>query len=178
MTQYWIDIIIVGIIALSVITGLIRGFVKELLALCIWILSIWVAYKYSKVLDPWLLKYIQDKTIRSIAAFVIVLIGVLLVGGICNALLSYLLKRAGLSGTDRLLGMIFGFVRGVFIVSLIMLVIRMTSLPYNEYEKNSLLYAQFNPVVKWLSTMMPKFLKTAKWIDPTKSLVDLEERNS
>lgn len=176
MSWHWIDLVILAVITISVITGLIRGFVKELVALCIWILAIWVAYKYSKILDPWLLKYIQDQTVRTIAAFVIILIAMLLVGGIINATLSYILKRAGLSGTDRLLGMVFGFVRGVFIVALMMLVIKMTSFPYEEYERQSLLYKEFNPIVNWLSTLMPQFLKQAKSLVPEKGVVDLEKR--
>jgi membrane protein required for colicin V production len=175
MPIVWIDLVILGIIGLSVLTGLIRGFVKELVALCIWVLAIWVAYKYAKILDPWLLQYIEDNTFRSIAAFVIILVGMLVAGAIVNAVLSYLLKRSGLSGTDRLLGMIFGFVRGVFIVALIMLVVSMTSLPYKDYAKESRLYSQFDPVVNWLSTLMPKFFKTAKLI-PAKNLIDLEMR--
>ncbi len=177
MSWHWVDLVILAVITISVITGLVRGFVKELVALCIWVLAIWIAYKYSNILEPWLIKYIQDKTVRTIASFVIILMAMLLLGGIINASLSYLLKRAGLSGTDRLLGMVFGLVRGVFLVALIILVLKMTGFPYEDYERESVLYKQFDPVVNWLSSLMPQFLKQAKTLTPGKGWVDIEKRD-
>ncbi len=162
---YWIDLAIVAIIGLSVFTGLIRGFVKELISLVVWILAFWVAYNYSPGLEPFLQKYIQDLTVRKVSAFIIVLIGTLIAGGIFNAILSFILKRSGLSGTDRILGMGFGFIRGVFIVALIMVVIKMTSLPYQEYAKESKLYSKFDPLVNWLSASMPDFIDKVKIFD-------------
>lgn len=176
MAWDWVDLAIIGVIALSVITGLIRGFVKELVALCVWIIAIWVAFHYSSSIDPWLQKYIQDKTIRTIAAFVLLLIATLLVGGIVNALLSFILKRSGLSGTDRMLGMVFGFIRGVFIVALILAVVKLTALPYKQYAGQSQLYSKFDPVVDWICGFMPDFIKKAKEIDPKKSLVDFQSQ--
>ena len=161
----WVDLVIIAIIALSVITGLIRGFVKELVAVCVWILAIWLALNYSQALDPWLQNYIQDKTARSVVGFIAILLGTLIAGGITNAILGFIMKRTGLSGTDRILGMGFGFVRGVFIVALIMLVIKMTSLPYQQYSSNSVLYAKFDPVVNWLYGMMPNFINQVKMLD-------------
>lgn len=176
MTWDWVDLAIIGVIALSVITGLIRGFVKELVALCVWVFAIWVAFHYSQNIDPWLQQYIQDKTIRTIAAFILVLIATLIVGAIVNALLSYVLKRSGLSGTDRMLGMGFGFVRGVFIVALILAVVKLTALPYQQYASQSQLYSKFDPVVDWICGLMPDFIKKAKSIDPQKNLVDFQSQ--
>jgi membrane protein required for colicin V production len=162
MQLHWVDLLIIAVIALSILTGLIRGFVKELIALAVWILAIWFAFNYSQSLDPWLQKYIADKTTRTITAFMVILIGVLIAGGIVNAILSFILKQSGLSGTDRLLGMVFGFVRGVFIIALLMVAIKMTSAPYEQYAQNSLLYSKFDPIVNWLYNLMPDFIKKAK----------------
>lgn len=172
MQWYWIDIAIILIIGLSVITGLFRGFLKELIALSVWIVAIWLAYNYASVLYPWLGNYIQDQTVIKIASFVIVLTATVIIGGIINALLGFILKRSGLSGTDRLLGMGFGFIRGVFIVSLIIVVIRMTSLPQEEYVSQSRLYSKFTPVVDWISSKVPDLINQAKSLDQTNSLAD------
>lgn len=163
--MYWVDLGIIAIIGLSILTGLIRGFIKELIALAVWILAFWLAYHYAFSLDPWLQKYIQDKTARIVTGFIIILIGTLISGGIVNALLSFILKRSGLSGTDRILGMGFGFIRGLFIVALIIVMVQMTSLPYQDYEKESKLYAQFNPLVGWISASMPDFIKKVNIFD-------------
>ncbi|AMQ27634.1 TPA: CvpA family protein [Legionella pneumophila] len=172
MQLQWVDIAIVAIIALSVLTGLFRGFVKELVALCVWILAIWLGFNYSQSLDPWLSSYIEEQSVRTAIGFIIILFATLFVGGVVNAILSFILKRAGLSGTDRTLGMGFGFLRGVFIVALIMVAVKMTSLPYQEYSQKSKLYARFDPVVALLYSHLPEFIKQVKTVDKTENIID------
>ena len=162
---HWVDYVIIAVIGLSVITGLFRGFVKELIALSVWVLAIWLALNYSQIVSIWFTSYIADQTVRTVAGFVVILVVVVIAGGLVNALLSFILHRSGLSGTDRLLGLGFGFVRGVFIVTLLMLVVKMTSMPYQEYERQSLLYSQFNPLVNWLYGYTPDFIKHMKVFD-------------
>lgn len=172
MQLEWVDLVIVAIIGLSVLTGLFRGFVKELVALCVWVLAIWLGIHYSANLDPWLAPYLQEKSVRSAVAFILILFGTLLAGGVVNAMLSFILKRSGLSGTDRTLGMAFGFVRGVFIIALIMVALKMTSFPYQEYEKKSRFYSQFDPVVALISAHLPDFVKKVKAVDKTDNVID------
>ena len=171
MALHWLDYVIIGIIGLSVITGLFRGFIKEVIARCIWILAIWLAYTYTPVIDPWLQSYIQDKTARMVVAFVAILLVTIIVGGLFNAMLSFILRRSGLSGTDRILGMGFGFVRGVFIVALMITVIKMTSLPHQEYTDKSQFYAKFDPVVNKLSGYMPALIERVGVLDKKKESV-------
>lgn len=168
----WVDIAIIAIIGLSVLTGLFRGFVKELVALCAWVLAIGLGIKYAQLFDPWLKSYIEEQSIRTAAGFIIILLGTLLVGGIINAILSFILKRSGLNGTDRTLGMVFGFVRGVFIVALLMVAVKMTSIPYQEYEKKSVLYTRFDPVVNVIYGHLPEFVKQVRTVDKSENLID------
>lgn len=172
MSLQGVDIAIITVIGLSVLTGLFRGFVKELVALCIWILAIWLGFHYSQSLDPWLSKYIQDKSIRTVISFILILFATLFVGGVINTILSFILKRAGLSGTDRTLGMGFGFIRGVFIVALLMVAVKMTSLPYQHYAQNSQLYAKFDPLVAWLYGQVPQFINQVKTVDTSDNIID------
>lgn len=172
MQLHWVDLAIIAIIGLSVLTGLFRGFVKELVALCVWVLAIWLGFNYSQNLDPWLKSYIQEQSVRTAVSFIIILFATLLAGGIVNAILSFILKRAGLSGTDRTLGMGFGFIRGVFIVALIMVAVKMTSLPYQQYSQESKLYARFDPVVSLIYAHLPEFIKQVKSVDTTENIID------
>lgn len=177
MAFHWIDYVIMGVVALSVITGLFRGFIKELIALCIWILAIWLAFKYSPALDPHLSPYIQDKTAKLIVAFVGILLSTVIVGGVCNALLSFVLRRSGLSSMDRLLGMGFGFVRGVFIVALVFAGIKMTSIPDKAYTENSSLYPILDPLVNQIHAYMPDLLKQAKAYDKSDHSLTLDTKD-
>ncbi|RUR09592.1 CvpA family protein [Legionella sp. km772] len=175
MHLHWVDIAIIVVIGLSVLTGLFRGFVKELIALCAWGLAIWFGFKYSQSLDPWLTPYIQEQSIRSAAAFIIILFATLLAGGIVNAVLSFILKRSGLNGTDRTLGMGFGFIRGVFIVALLMVAVKMTSLPYEQYAHESKLYTRFDPVVAVIYEHLPAVIKQVKTVDTTENVIDTQK---
>lgn len=170
MSWNWIDVAILAIIGLSMLTGLVRGFVKELIALGIWVVAFWLAYHYTASAEILLQTYIKDPSVRKITGFVIILVTTLIAGGIVNATLSFILKRSGLSGTDRLLGMGFGFVRGIFVVSLILVVLNMTSIPHENYFRNSTLYSRFDPLTKWLNARLPNVIKQVNWIEQEQQL--------
>lgn len=174
MHGHWIDCLILLIVGLSVLTSVFRGFVKEVLALCVWALSIWLAYTYADSVTPLLSNWIQDASLRTVVAFIAILISSLLAGGICNASISFMLKRAGLSGTDRTLGVVFGLVRGIGIVGLLIIGVQMTSLPVQEYEQQSILYAQFQPVVSVMRNYMPDFIQKIREVDVHKHLGEPE----
>lgn len=158
-----IDYVILVVIGLSVLTGIFRGFVKELIALCVWVLAIWLGMTYSHDLSPFLTRYIDDSSVRTAVGFVAILLTTLILGALVNGILSFILHKTGLSGTDRLLGMVFGGVRGVFIVALIILILNMTSLAKTEdYAHRSVLYSLFDPLVHWLSSFTPELIKHAK----------------
>jgi len=158
MAWHWVDYAIILIVGLSVITGLIRGFVKELIALAVWFIAIWVGFKYSPVLGALLKPYIPDSTLRGVGSFVLLLFGVLLAGGLLSTALSFILNRSALRGTDRLLGMGFGFVRGTFIVALLIGVINLTSLSKDADFKQAKLYARFKPFSDWMFGFMPNIM--------------------
>lgn len=166
MTLNMVDYVILGMIALSIITGLFRGFVKEIIALSVWILAIWFGITYADQLAPWIRPYVSDKTAVFAGGFVVILLATLIVGGIISGMFGFLLRRSGLSGTDRLLGMGFGFIRGVFMISLIILVINMTSFAKDRLVIQSSLYPCFKPVVNWMNGFMPTFIKKVGFLDP------------
>ena len=170
MISNWVDITLLIIIGLSIITGLIRGFVKELIALCVWATAIWLAVSYSYTLTPWLQPYIKDKNAQTVVGCVLILLATLIAGGLFSALIGFILHRTGLSGTDRVLGMGFGFVRGVFIVALLIMIMKMTSL--SPYLEKSYWCPKFDPLVTWLSGKMPDWVGHAKAVDNATSVMD------
>jgi membrane protein required for colicin V production len=160
-----LDYAMLVIVGLSVLTGLFRGFVKELIALCVWVVAIWLAMTYSGSLDGVLSSYIHDKTARYVVAFVLILLTSVIVGGLFNALLSFILRRTGLSGIDRLLGMLFGFFRGVFMVALFLLVVSISGFSIQEYTDSSCFYPKVEPLVQWMSGYMPDMVNHVKQLD-------------
>jgi membrane protein required for colicin V production len=160
-----VDLILIGFIGLSSLTGLFRGAVKEVIALGIWIVAIWAGYNHAQSLTPWLQGYIQNPTACTAIAFLIIVVGVLFAGAILNFILGLLLKSSGLSSMDKILGMCFGFIRGVFMVSLILAILSQTSLPYQQYTAGSKVIPQLQPVITWITGYIPMVLNQLKSVD-------------
>ena len=160
-----VDFVILAIIGVSVMTGLFRGFIKELFALGLWICAFWSAGHYSPqfahVLKPW----IHQSELQFFAIFILIVIGVLIVGSLLNHFLGFLISKSGLSGTDRVLGMVFGFVRAILIIALLILVAKLSGFPEEKFNQNSKLYAKFNPVVQWMYSFVPGWLDKIKQFD-------------
>jgi len=117
-----IDIIILCIVAISALIGVFRGLIKEALSLASWFAAIVAGTLFSAQLADLIENLINNASLRRIAAFAILYIGVILAGSLISNLVSKLTQAAGLKGVDRTLGAIFGVLRGVIIMLIIVLV--------------------------------------------------------
>ena len=114
-----VDWIIVGILAISTLMSIRRGFVKEALSLVTWIAAVIVARLFAGHFSVLLESQIDAASLRLGASYLILFIGTLMVGGMVNFILGEFVKMTGLTGTDRFLGMFFGLARGGVIVLII-----------------------------------------------------------
>lgn len=117
-----IDIIILVIVAISALIGVFRGLVKEALSLASWFVAIVAGTLFSAQLADLMVNLINNASLRRIAAFAIVFIVVIFAGTIVSNLVSKLTEAAGLRGADRTLGGLFGILRGLIIVLVLVLV--------------------------------------------------------
>jgi membrane protein required for colicin V production len=153
----WADIIIVGIVLFSALISLFRGFVREALSLVSWVLAFLFALNFGHPLSDMLTNYIKSPTLRMGASFGGIFIVVLIGCGIINYIISTLVDKTGLSGTDRLLGVVFGMVRGVLLVSALLLVAQLTTpMAGEDWWKSSALIQYFEPVEVWLQGFIPQ----------------------
>jgi membrane protein required for colicin V production len=137
---------LVAIIAVSTLISLFRGFFKEAISLGTWLAALWVAWIFGPEVAVYLEEWIAPTALRLWAARGIVFIGVLLVGGVLNALLHMLLQSTGLSGTDRAIGMVFGFGRGILLVGIVLAVMEAADFNETEWWPESALIPYFAPV--------------------------------
>lgn len=112
----WADWTILAIVGISTLIGLYRGFVREILSLLTWIAAFVIAMMFRDELAPLLSRLVDTPSLQVIAAFAIIFIFTLLAGAGLNMTLSAFVKATGLSGTDRVLGMVFGLLRGAIVV--------------------------------------------------------------
>lgn len=141
------DYAVLTIISASVLLGLWRGVVSELLALAAWIAAFLVARAVATDVAALLTGQIAEPGVRLAAAYVLVFIGVLLVVAIARLLISLLLKAAGLGFLDRLLGAGFGVLRGVLVVLAAVLVPGMTPLPQAAWWRDAMLAPPLETVI-------------------------------
>ena len=155
MAFAWIDVVIIALIALSAILSLFRGFVKEAVALVTWLVALWVAMAFYEDLAAILSQWISLPSAQRITAFAVLFICVLLLGAIVNFLASKLVNKTGLTGTDKLLGIVFGVARGGVIVAILVLLAGLTPLPQDPWWQDSQMLGYFQELAMWMRSYLP-----------------------
>ncbi len=145
----WVDITIIGIIAFSASVSIIRGFVREALSLVSWVLAFSIAGHFYTYITQYL-TYFENEMIRIAVAITILFFATLLVCSIVSYVIGQLVQKTGLSGTDRVLGICFGVLRGILVVAaLLFLVDTFTSLSKSPYWTESQLIPHFHFIIRW-----------------------------
>lgn len=151
----WTDYIIIGVLTISVLIGLWRGLISEVLALAIWIVAFWVAWAFGPVVAAHFEHIIELPSARIIVGYGICFVTVLILGALLRFVIGKLIQSTGLSGTDRLLGMIFGFARGVLLVTLLVFLVGFTAFTRDPWWQQSTLLPRFQHVAAWLEQRVP-----------------------
>lgn len=151
----WADYVILGVIVLSAVVSLLRGFVREAFSLGTWIAAIWLGVLYSPPLAIYLEPYIAVPSLRLAAAFGGIFLITLLIGGLLNSLLGHLVDKSGLSGTDRVLGVLFGGARGVLIIAVLVLLSGATPFPNDPWWRESVLLPHFEQLAERIRAFLP-----------------------
>ncbi len=151
----WVDLVILGIILVSTIISLIRGFIREAFSLAVWILAFWVSWTFFRDLSVRLEPWIQTPSVRLGVAFAGLMVLSLVIGGLINYLVIRLIQSTGLSGSDRFIGMIFGAARGVLVVAVLVLLAGLTPVPADPWWQESKLIPYFEELALWLRDMLP-----------------------
>jgi membrane protein required for colicin V production len=110
------DWVIVTVVGLSMLTSLVRGFIREALSLAGWVLGFVVAMVFADRFAYLLSGAIADVTGRYVVAFALLFALTMIAVALFGKLLRALVEFAGLGALDRVLGMAFGFARGVFVL--------------------------------------------------------------
>lgn len=152
----WPDYFILGVIALSLLVGALRGFIKEVFSLAVWAVAFFVAWNFSGDVADLLSDAVTLPSARTAMGFAGLFIAVLLVGGLINYLLGKLVQTTGLSGTDRLLGGLFGAVRGLALVVALLLVCGFTPIPQDPWWQESATINRLMPLVERASDFLPE----------------------
>jgi membrane protein required for colicin V production len=149
------DYIALGIVAISAVVGVFRGAVRELLSLVSWVVAVWLAWCFSAPVADILPAAWNSPTLRLILAFIGVLVACLLLFGLLGLALGALIREGGLGSADRLLGALFGLVRGVVILVALVLAVGLTPLPREAAWRNAVLSVPLEQLAVLARTYLP-----------------------
>ena len=149
------DYLVIGVITLSGLIAFFRGFVQETLSLLLWIIAFAAAMVLNAYLDPYFLEYIDSPQIRRIVTIITVFVGIIFLGGLLIKLLRGLVHWSGMGGLDRLLGVLFGIIRGILLIVVIFLV-----LPDELKQSSFVTQSKSSTYLNKYAPMAEKFFKS------------------
>jgi membrane protein required for colicin V production len=133
-----VDYILLAAFALSVGIGFFRGFFREAMSLVNWALALWLAWRFSGLLDP-LLASVSSPAVQLWLGRILVFVGALLAGALLAHLVVLVVRKTGLTGTDRALGMVFGAGRGLLVVGVLVIGFQMLEMDREPWWQDSVL---------------------------------------
>ncbi|MEJ2767888.1 CvpA family protein [Mycetohabitans sp. B46] len=150
------DYAVITLIGLSALRGMWRGLLAEVFGLIGW----GVAFIVATIYAPALARYVPENwpggvLTQYLVAFFGLAAAVLVVSGVVGALLTRLADAGGLRGVDRTLGILFGLIRGVLLVLVLVAAAGLTELPRQDFWRNAMFRAYAEHGVRELKPFLP-----------------------
>ena len=129
------DYAVIGIVSLSFLLGLWRGFVHEVLSLLGWPLAFLMSWQLAGKAGEML--PVGEENARIALAYVLVFVATLILWAVLVWMFVQLVKAAGLGALDSFLGGLFGVLRGALIVLILVLLAGMTEMSKQAFWRNA-----------------------------------------
>lgn len=152
------DFCVLAIVLGSVVVAVVRGFVTELLSLGSWVFAFWCAKQFSPGMSGFLPEALANQGLRLVASFIVLFFGTWLATALLRVLLTSALDSSGLGGINRMLGAVFGFARGMLLVTVLVLLAGLSDLPKQAVWRNALLSHPLESVALGLRPWLPALL--------------------
>ncbi|RDH84842.1 MAG: colicin V production CvpA [endosymbiont of Galathealinum brachiosum] len=150
-----VDFGIVTIIAVLLVLGLVWGFVKIAIALGTWLAASTISFSFAPNLAASMLTSIDSPPMRLAAAMGILFVLTIMVGAVVSFLVRQFVSKTGLSGLDRVLGLVIGGSLGLLIVIALVFIAGLTNAPSYDWWQSSLLIERFETLAMSLQAYLP-----------------------
>ena len=150
------DIVIAVAVAVSVLVGFLRGFVKEAISISALLIAIWASLNFGDDVGAISGGWLTSAELQVWFGRILVFVAIVVVGGLAGWAVAKLVRWSVLSGTDRALGMLFGFSRGAVLVGVFALGGQFAGFSDSTWWKQSMLMPYGEFVADWLRVMAPK----------------------
>lgn len=164
------DWVILGFVALSVLVGLVRGLVVEVLSIVIWAVAVALAIQYGPAVGAWFESAVELPSVRMALGYAAVFFGTTAVGALVLWLTRQLIASTGLTGTDRLFGAVFGLLRGVLVVVVVLLLAQLTPLPGDPWWQESRVLPGFVALGDHVVASLPAEFQA--WLEEARTLLE------
>jgi membrane protein required for colicin V production len=148
--DYWI----IAIVLLSAIIGLLRGFLREVVAVVTWLLALFIAWHFGALLAPHLGGLLTDGQVRPWAARAILFLLVLFIGSMAGVFIGHFVRLSMFSGMDRLLGFAFGLARAAVVLGVLVIICQLLRLDGESWWRESVLVPYAERVAEGLRTLV------------------------
>lgn len=149
------DFVVIAILGISVILGLVRGLLKEVLSLVAYACAFLAAIWWGPMASEWLSRWIDQPFIKMAVAYFSVFVLVLMTIGLFNMMLSALISRTGLTPADHGLGALFGLVRGCLFVLILVTLAGFTPLPKETWWTQAMFSKPVISVIQQIKLRLP-----------------------
>lgn len=150
-----IDIIIAIALVTSIIVGFVRGFVKESISIATLVIAIWAALYFGPAVGEVSQSWLNSVELQTWFGRILVFAIILSVGGLLGWGISKLVRLSVLSGLDRFMGSLFGMLRGVLLVALLVIGGQFSGFENDDWWLQSRLLPHFEVVADWIKVMAP-----------------------
>ncbi len=150
------DYFAIAIVGISMLLGLMRGAIKEVFSLASWVCAFIVAKLFSVQFAHVLESALSNSSLRLLTAFIILFTFTLIVMALVSLLITTAVKKHGLGSLDLLLGTIIGFLRGVVIMLILVVLGGMTALPQQRDWRNAFTSAWFETLARAVKPWLPE----------------------
>jgi membrane protein required for colicin V production len=158
----WVDVALILIILWSVAVGVRAGLARVVVGFCATIAGFLAGFWFYRLIAAKLAPWISDATLANFLGFIILFVGVLILGSFVANILSKLFDWVGLSWFNRALGGAAGFVRGVLIIAaLVDVLVAFAPSPTPEVLQHSIVVPYISNVAGWLVDLAPRALRDA-----------------
>ena len=135
----WFDYLLLALLTFSTVAGLMRGLLREVIALVTWVTAVWLAWSYSGLIEAHLGGALAYEGARTWVARAIVFLIVIVIGSAIGLIVSHFVRLSLFSALDRACGALFGLLRGLVMVGLIVIFCHAVRLEGEPWWRSSLL---------------------------------------
>ena len=153
-----LDLLLIGILLMSLIWGLVRGLVREVLALSSWVLAGWLAWRYGATLGDYLMTWLSSERLSYLAGLGAVFIGSLVAFTLISRVAYKQFRISGLTAMNRVLGAIFGITRGVVVSTLLLFGAQFSPATEANWYRDSELVPYFAPLLAFTDDVVSQQL--------------------